>query len=51
MTFVTNINIKILGFGGIRTHDILTQFDWLRARRSTWLSYEPIKVECLGCGI
>ena len=36
----------ISGFGGIRTHDILTQktpADWLRARRSTWLSYEPTK--------
>src|ERR671911_126423 len=31
-----------IGFGGIRTHDILTPFkDWLRARRSAWLSYEP----------
>jgi hypothetical protein len=32
----------LIGFGGIRTHDILTPFkDWLRARRSAWLSYEP----------
>jgi hypothetical protein len=32
------------GFGGIRTHDILTPVkDWLRARRSAWLSYEPSK--------
>jgi hypothetical protein len=32
----------VIGFGGIRTHDILTPFkDWLRARRSAWLSYEP----------
>ena len=34
----------VIGFGGIRTHDILTPFkDWLRARRSAWLSYEPSK--------
>src|SRR5215212_5441606 len=33
---------RLIGFGGIRTHDILTPFkDWLRARRSAWLSYEP----------
>jgi hypothetical protein len=39
-----NVEGNFFGFGGIRTHDILTPVkDWLRARRSAWLSYEPSK--------